>query len=65
MFTITSDNGKEFVNHKTIKEQLKADAYFAHPYHSWERGLCENINGLIRQYFSKGRDFRTITDSNV
>jgi IS30 family transposase len=65
VFTITADNGKEFANHKTIKEQLKADVYFAHLYHSWERGLCENINGLIRQYFSNGRDFKTITDSNV
>ena len=65
MFTITADNGKKCANHKNIKEQLKADVYFAHPYHSWERGLCENIDGLIGQYLSKGRDFKTITDNNV
>jgi hypothetical protein len=46
--TITADNGKEFAGHETIKEQLSANVYFAHPYCSWERGLNENINGLIR-----------------
>ena len=55
--TITADNGKEFAGHGKIKEQLNADVYFAHPYSSWERGLNENTNGLIRQNFS----FETIT----
>jgi len=63
--TITADNGKEFAGHETIKEQLKADVYFAHPYHSWERGLNENTNGLIRQYFTKGSSFENITDDEV
>ena len=49
--TITADNGKEFAGHEKTKEQLNAEVYFAHPYHSWERGLNENTNGLIRQYF--------------
>lgn len=39
--------------------------YFAHPYSSWERGLNENTNGLIRQYFSKGSSFENITDEEV
>jgi tetratricopeptide (TPR) repeat protein len=39
--------------------------YFAHPYHSWERGLNENTNGLVRQYFPKGSDFTQITDEQV
>ncbi len=51
--TITSDNGKEFGEHEAISEALGAGFYFAHPYASWERGLNENINGLIRQYFPK------------
>lgn len=51
MQTITYDNGKEFAGHKEIKEQTGSTAYFVHPYHSWERGLNENTNGLIRQYF--------------
>ena len=60
-----ADNGKEFAGHETIKEQLNADVYFAHPYHSWERGLNENTNGLIRQYFTKGSSFENITDDEV
>ena len=49
--TITFDNGKEFAYHKQIAEALGCEAYFARPYHSWERGTNENMNGLIRQYF--------------
>ncbi len=63
--TITSDNGKEFANHETIAKTLKCDFYFAHAYSSWERGTNENTNGLIRQYFPKNRDFRTITDEEI
>lgn len=63
--TITSDNGREFAGHEAIEEALKAAFYFAHPYHSWERGLNENTNGLVRQYFPKGSDFTAITDQQV
>ena len=59
--TITLDNGKEFAEHGQLSESLKADVYFAKPYHSWERGLNENTNGLLRQYFPKGMDFSKIT----
>ena len=65
VLTITADNGKEFADHKHINKSLKADVYFAHPYHSWERGLCENTNGLIRQYFPKGSDFNPIKQKHV
>ena len=61
----TSDNGKEFVEHKTIAQILNADFYFAHPYASWRRGLNENTNGLIRQYLPKNRDFTTITQKEI
>ena len=52
--TITLDNGKEFSHHELVAKILKVDIYFAHPYSSWERGLNENTNGLIRQYIKKG-----------
>lgn len=65
VFTITSDNGKEFAQHHRISHQLKANVYFAHPYHAWERGLNENTNGLIRQYFPKKTNFESITDDKV
>jgi IS30 family transposase len=63
--TITFDNGLEFADHETIAEGLNADIYFAHPYASWERGINENTNGLIRQYFPKGTNFTTVTDSQI
>ncbi|MCP4080071.1 MAG: IS30 family transposase [Gammaproteobacteria bacterium] len=63
--TLTYDNGKEFAQHQEISKELKANGYFAHPYHSWERGLNENTNGLIRQYFPKGMDLSEVTDAEV
>ena len=63
--TITADNGKEFAGHETVSELLGVDYYFAHPYHSWERGSNENLNGLVRQYFPKGSDFRPISVHDV
>jgi transposase, IS30 family len=63
--TITFDNGKEFSYHYKLQAPLQADIYFATPYHSWERGLNENTNGLIRQYFPKKTDFATITPEQI
>ena len=63
--TITQDNGLEFAGHQKVAEKLKADIYFAHPYASWERGLNENTNGLVRQYIPKSRRFNTVTDDEV
>jgi IS30 family transposase len=63
--TITSDNGREFAHHLQIGQNLKADFYFAHPYHSWERGVNENTNGLVRQYFPKKSEFSKINDKQV
>jgi len=62
---MTFDNGKEFARHAHLAEQLEAKAYFAHPYHSWEHGLNENTNGLIRQYFPKGSNFDQLTTKEV
>lgn len=65
VLTITNDNGREFARHEEIAEGLEAEIYFAHPYSSWERGLNENTNGLIRQYFPKGQDLRNIVEEDV
>ena len=62
VLTITSDNGSEFAYHEKISSALDADFYFAHPYSSWERGLNENTNGLVRQYIKKGSDFYNVSD---
>jgi len=63
--TITVDNGKEFAFHKKIADTLGAKVFFAHPYHAWERGLNENMNGLIRQYFPKKTPFVYITKNQT
>lgn len=63
--TITFDNGGEFTGHESIAAALDAKAYFAHPYSSWERGLNENFNGLLRQYVPKGTDLRQVSDEYI
>ena len=63
--TITADNGKEFASHKFVAEQLNIDYFFARPYHSWERGSNENLNGLVRQYFPKASDFTQLTKQRI
>ena len=65
VYTITFDNGKEFAAHQDIAHALKARIFFATPYHAWERGLNENTNGLIRDFFPKGTDFSTISNAEV
>ena len=56
--TITLDNGKEFAYHEDMSKKLRSEIYFAHPYASYERGLSEYTNRLLRQYFPKGVDLR-------
>ena len=63
--TITFDNGKEFARHADIAAHLQAAVYFAHPYHSWERGLNENTNGLLRQYFPKKTNLKKISQQEL
>lgn len=65
VFTLTYDNGKEFAHHVEIAKTLDAQGFFAHPYHSWERGLNENFNGLIRQYLPKKTDFQSLTQKDI
>ena len=63
--TLTLDNGTENAGHEEITKKINTQCYFAHPYHSWERGTNENTNGLIRYYFSKGTDFATISEEEI
>lgn len=65
VLTITTDNGKEFSGHTNISTFLDAQIYFANPYCSWERGLNENTNGLVRQFFPKKTDFTKLTQEQV
>lgn len=65
LYTLTSDNGKEFASHIKISEALKVDFFFAKPHHPWERGSNENCNRLVRQYFPKGTDFTNVTIEEV
>ena len=63
--TITFDNGREFCRHIDIATALACDTYFAKPYHSWERGLNENHNGLLRQYFPKNQPLNNINQDDA
>jgi transposase, IS30 family len=58
--TMTFDNGKEFSGHQKLSETLGVSCFFANPYHSWERGLNEHTNGLLRQFFPKGTNFKIV-----
>lgn len=60
--TATFDNGPEFANHEHLATQLHGMVYFAKPYRSWERGVNENTNGLLRQYFPKKTSFDSIEE---
>jgi len=63
--SITSDNGKEFMQHKKISKKLLSDFFFAHPYASWERGLSEYTNKLVRQYIPKKSVFNQYDDKQI
>ncbi|WP_340620642.1 IS30 family transposase [Xenorhabdus siamensis] len=63
--TMTFDNRLEFAEHALISKNLEAKVYFAHPYSPWERGINENTNGLIRDYFPKGTDFNQVSEREV
>ena len=65
VLTLTADNGKEFANHQEVSVALDSGYYFAKPYHSWERGLNEHTNGLVRQYFPKSKRFDEISSEDL
>jgi IS30 family transposase len=63
--SITSDNGSEFYEHRYIAKKPGAEYYFALPYSSWERGLNEYTNGLIRQYIPKKQSFDSYSNDDL
>ena len=63
--TITADNGKEFAYHQIIAKALDTKFYFCNPYSSWQRGLNEHTNGLIRQYIPKKSEFENISKEEI
>lgn len=63
--TLTYDQGKEMCEHRQFTMDTHMQVYFTHPGSPWERGTNENTNMLIRQYFPKGTDFRTITKREI
>lgn len=63
--TLTLDNGSEFAHFKAIEQTSKLKVYFADPYAARQRGTNENTNGLLRQYFPKGCDFLTVSESKL
>ena len=63
--SITLDNGIEFKYHEQVKERLGLDTYFCQPYHSWEKGSVENMNGLIRRYIPKKTDISKVLDREL
>ncbi len=59
------DNGNEFAHHEKMGKALRADVYFAYPYCVWEGGSSENTNGLLRQYFLKGTNFKGFSQAKI
>lgn len=63
--TLTRDRGPENLGYEILQKKLTMRIFFAHAYHSWERGSNENVNGLIRRFFPKKTDFRSISDEEI
>lgn len=63
--SISLDNGSEFADFRMLEEELKTEVYFAEPHKPWQRGTNENTNDMLRFFFPKGFDFRTITQEDV
>lgn len=63
--TLTMDNDPAHVTHESIAKQLNLQTYFCHPYHSWEKGSNENMNGKVRQYFPRGKSIQSVTQAEI
>ncbi len=63
--TITCDRGSEFANWREIEKGLKCEKYFADPYCAWQKGTNENLNGLLREFYPKGRDLTRVSPKTL
>jgi len=62
--TMTFDNGRGFCGHEKLSESSELKTFFANPYHSWERGLNEHTNGLIREFYPKSTNFNIVKEED-
>jgi len=63
--SVTFDNGKEFAEHQLLAARVQMPVFFARPYSPWQRGTCENTNGLLRQFFPKGVSLQNVSPRRV
>ena len=63
--SITYDNGSENTEHEAVNKALGTESYFCAPYHSWEKGAVESVNGLVRRYIPKGADIGKLTEEQI
>lgn len=63
--TATVDRGKEFACYERLESAHDLAIYFADPYSSWQRGTNENANGLLREFFPKGKDFAEVSEDEL
>ena len=63
--SITCDRGTEFANWANIEQRLSCDVYFADPYCAWQKGTNENCNGLLREFYPKGRNLSHVAPKTL
>ena len=63
--TITCARGTEFANWLQIEERLHCEVYFADPYCAWQKGTNENLNGLLREFYPKGRNLSRVAPATL
>lgn len=59
--SITCDRGSEFAGWREIEKALGCNMYFADPYCAWQKGTNENLNGLLREFYPKGRNLERVS----